>query len=65
MNNYKLSLNNYSKVSWQISPHLQRPQSEISLVAVTSREFDLKERLGHYDRKLAQQHMNDLDRKKA
>lgn len=40
-------------LSSSASLRFQRPQSEINLVSATSREFDLKERLNHNDRKLA------------
>jgi hypothetical protein len=63
MNNYKLSLNNYPKTAFStsVSPRFPRPHSEISLVSATNRDFDLRDRLSHIDRKLAKQHKLEQD----
>jgi hypothetical protein len=63
MNNHKLSLNNYPKTQYStsVSPRFQRPHSEISLVSATNRDFDLRDRLNHIERKLAKQHKLEQD----
>jgi hypothetical protein len=64
MSHYKLSLNSFPKTTFTGSSSLPlpRPHSEISLVSATNREFDLRDRLNHFDRKQAKQNRSEEER---